>query len=72
MNAPSPGRYRHYKGPEYQVLLTVKHTETEEELVVYQALYGERGYWARPLSMFVENVEVDGKILQRFEQIMDD
>ncbi|MFK8019429.1 MAG: DUF1653 domain-containing protein [Pseudomonadales bacterium] len=69
MNTVPPGRYRHYKGPEYEVLITARHSETEEELVVYQALYGERGYWVRPLAMFVETVNVDGKERRRFEQI---
>lgn len=66
-----PGRYRHYKGPEYQVLLVARHSETEEPLVVYQALYGEYGHWARPLSMFVEQVTVEGKNIQRFERLSD-
>jgi hypothetical protein len=57
---PRPGRYRHYKGADYQVLGIARHTETEEVLVVYRALYGERGLWIRPWSMFVENVESPG------------
>lgn len=65
----SPGRYRHYKGAEYQVLLVATHSETEERLVIYQALYGERGYWARPLAMFTETVTVDGRERPRFELI---
>jgi hypothetical protein len=65
----SPGRYRHYKGAEYQVLLVATHSETEEPLVVYQALYGERGYWARPLAMFTETVTVDGRERPRFELV---
>ena len=72
MKTATAGRYRHYKGPEYEVLFTAKHTETEEELVVYQALYGERGYWVRPLEMFVETVEVNGEVRPRFEQIVDE
>ena len=70
MNTVPPGRYRHYKGPEYEVLMTARHTETEEELVVYQALYGERGYWVRPLKMFLETVNVNGIEQRRFEQII--
>ncbi len=60
------GLYRHYKGREYRVLGLVRHSETEEELVVYQALYGDFGLWVRPLAMFVEAVEVEGEILPRF------
>ena len=65
----SPGRYRHYKGAEYRVLLVATHSETEERLVIYQALYGERGYWARPLAMFTETVTVDGREQPRFELV---
>jgi len=61
------GVYRHYKGAEYWVERVVKHSETEEALVVYQALYGEFGWWARPLSMFVESVEINGESIPRFE-----
>ncbi|MCY1490964.1 hypothetical protein D9M68_247370 [compost metagenome] len=61
-----PGLYRHYKGPEYRVFGTARHSETEEELVVYQALYGEYGLWVRPLGMFLETVEVDGQPVPRF------
>lgn len=61
-----PGRYRHYKGPEYRVFAVARHSETEEEMVFYQALYGERGLWVRPLSMFVETVEFDGETVPRF------
>ncbi|WP_457857623.1 DUF1653 domain-containing protein [Psychrobacter pulmonis] len=63
------GIYRHYKGSLYQVLHTAQHSETEELLVVYRCLYGEYGVWVRPLSMFVETVEVDGKEIPRFELI---
>ncbi|MCR6481843.1 DUF1653 domain-containing protein [Amycolatopsis sp. OK19-0408] len=51
-----PGRYVHYKGGEYEVLGVARHSETEEELVVYRALYGARGLWVRPLAMFAEKV----------------
>jgi len=61
------GKYRHYKGKEYEVIGIAKHSETLEELVVYQALYGERGVWVRPVKMFLEEVEVDGKKMPRFE-----
>lgn len=62
-------KYRHYKGKEYLVLHLARHTETMEELVVYQALYGERGIWVRPLTMFLEQVVVEGKLLNRFEEV---
>jgi len=61
-----PGLYRHYKGAEYRVLGVVRHSETEEELVLYQALYGDFGLWVRPLAMFADNVEVDGRQMPRF------
>lgn len=61
-----PGRYRHYKGQEYEVLGTAKHSETEEEYVVYRALYGERGLWIRPVAMFSEVVRVGEKRVPRF------
>jgi hypothetical protein len=62
-------KYRHFKGNEYLVLYIAKHSETEEELVIYQALYGERGIWARPVAMFEESVEFEGNIVQRFKEI---
>ncbi|MDU4252870.1 DUF1653 domain-containing protein [Pseudomonas sp.] len=61
-----PGLYRHYKGQQYRVLGVARHSETEEEVVIYQALYGEFGLWVRPLSMFTEAVEVNGERLPRF------
>jgi len=61
------GIYRHYKGNEYEVLMVAKHSETEEEMVVYRALYGEYGYWVRPLAMFTEKVKVNGKTVDRFQ-----
>lgn len=61
-------RYRHYKGKDYLVLYLARHSETEEEMVVYQALYGERGIWVRPLAMFLEYVEVDGQRVRRFAE----
>lgn len=64
-------RYRHFKGNEYLVLYLAKHSETLEELVVYQALYGERGIWVRPLEMFLGQKELDGKWVNRFEEIME-
>ncbi|MDC0667109.1 DUF1653 domain-containing protein [Nannocystis radixulma] len=61
-----PGIYRHYKGPEYRVFGVARHSETEEQVVVYQALYGEYSLWIRPLSMFLESVDVDGERVPRF------
>ena len=63
------GIYRHYKGNLYQVLHMAKHSETEESLVVYRCLYGEYGVWVRPLTMFTETIEVNGKEAPRFELI---
>jgi hypothetical protein len=60
------GRYRHYKGNEYRVLGLARHSETQEELVVYQALYGEGGWWVRPRVMFQETVTVGGVPTPRF------
>ncbi|WP_276756086.1 DUF1653 domain-containing protein [Pseudoalteromonas marina] len=60
------GLYQHYKGPQYKVLYKATHSETDEQLVIYQALYGEFGIWARPLSMFLETVEKEGKTIPRF------
>lgn len=67
-----PGKYKHYKGKEYEVLGVAKHSETLEELVVYRALYDEGGLWVRPLEMFAEEVEVNGKKVPRFEYIKDE
>ena len=64
-----PGRYRHYKGNEYEVLDLVRHSETEEWLVLYRALYGERGLWVRPCAMFVEPVDMNGESCPRVELI---
>lgn len=64
-----PGKYRHYKGNEYEVICMARHSETEEEMVVYRALYGERGVWVRPASMWNETVEKDGKTYKRFTRI---
>ena len=61
-----PGIYRHYKGGRYQVLDVARHSETEELLVVYRPLYGERALWVRPLMMFTESVAVDGRVEARF------
>ena len=61
-----PGRYRHFKGNEYQVLGTARHSETLEELVVYRALYGDGGLWVRPASMWTEIIDRDGYHGPRF------
>lgn len=66
-----PGKYRHYKGKEYEVIGIARHSETLEELVMYRALYGERDMWVRPLTMFFEEVEIDGKKMPRFRYFGD-
>jgi hypothetical protein len=63
------GKYRHYKWNEYEVIGVVRHSETLEDLVVYKALYGNYDLWVRPLNMFLEEVEVNGKKVKRFEYI---
>jgi len=64
-----PGIYRHYKAGLYRVLFLARRSETEEAMVVYQALYGERGYWVRPLGHFLEKVRVEGREVPRFELV---
>jgi len=63
------GKYRHFKGNEYEVLYIAKHSETLEPMVVYRALYGEGGIWVRPASMWNETISRDGKTFKRFEFI---
>ena len=63
------GRYRHFKGMEYEVIDIAYHSETMEPMVVYRALYGERQLWVRPASMWLETIERDGKTVQRFTYI---
>ncbi len=65
----SPGRYQHYKGGEYEVVGVARHSETQEQLVVYRPLYGERALWVRPLTMFTESVVVAGESIPRFRHI---
>ena len=60
------GKYRHFKGKEYEVIGVAKHSESLEEMVIYRALYGEGGLWARPASMWDEEVEKEGKMYKRF------
>lgn len=69
MDTITPGTYEHYKGHRYEVIGVARHSETLEELVVYRALYGANDIWVRPLSMFFEKVEVEGKRVPRFRRI---
>ena len=64
-----PGRYRHFKGKEYEVLAVALHSETLEPMVVYRALYGDGGLWVRPAHMWNEMVERDGKTFPRFSPV---
>ncbi|TBW56485.1 DUF1653 domain-containing protein [Marinobacter halodurans] len=64
-----PGRYRHYKGKDYDVIGVARHSETEEELVVYRCLYGDHSLWVRPLNMFLESVDVAGESVPRFTYV---
>ena len=66
------GKYRHFKGGEYEVIGLARHSETLEPMVVYRALYGERGLWVRPAQMWNETVERDGKTYRRFTYIGED
>ena len=65
------GIYKHYKGNLYEVIDVAKHSETEEEHVVYRTLYGDSSLWVRPLAMFIETVELDGQQVARFEYVED-
>ena len=69
MDEIKPGRYRHFKGNEYEVIGIARHSETQEEMVVYRALYGDFGLWVRPAQMWNETVERDGKTFRRFTYI---
>lgn len=64
-----PGLYRHYKGGEYEVVGTVRHSETLEPMTLYRALYGQRGLWVRPAAMFLEMVDIDGVVQPRFRKV---
>jgi len=66
---PCPGRYRHYKGNDYEVIGVARHSESEEPMVVYRKLYGDGSLWVRPLAMFMEDVVVDGTTVPRFSWI---
>lgn len=63
------GKYKHFKGKYYEVIDVCRHSETLEEMVIYRTLYGNYDLWVRPLSMFTEKVEVDGKLVDRFEYV---
>lgn len=67
--ALKPGIYEHFKGNRYEVIGVARHSETLEEVVVYRALYGDHSLWVRPIAMFLETVEHDGKIMPRFRYI---
>ena len=67
--AIAPGRYRHYKGGEYEVVGVVRHSETLEPMVLYRPLYNDSGLWVRPFDMFVGQVEIGGVVLQRFAPV---
>ncbi len=69
MNEPMRGRYRHFKGGEYEVIGVARHSETDERLVIYRPLYGESGLWVRPVAMFLELVSVSGATVPRFEYL---
>ena len=69
MNTIKPGRYRHFKGNEYEVVGLAKDSETMEEVVVYRALYGEHGLWVRSAKMFAETIERDGRTMPRFQYL---
>jgi len=64
------GKYRHFKGNLYELIEIAHHSETQEPMAVYRALYGERGLWVRPLDMFLETIERDGKQVQRFQHVI--
>ena len=69
MTSIPTGRYRHYKGLDYEVIGVARHSETEEELVVYRTLYGDFSLWVRPLAMFTEEIEIDGRRVKRFAYV---
>ena len=68
-NSVQRGLYRHFKGNTYEVIETAKHSETQEDMVVYRALYGDFGLWVRPIDMFTEEVERNGRKMPRFQLI---
>ena len=72
MTYPKKGKYRHFKGGEYELLYIARHSENDEPMVVYRALYGEGGLWVRPAAMWNETVERDGKVFPRFTYLGDE
>ncbi len=68
-NPLKPGIYRHFKGNEYEVIDIVRHSETDEQMVLYRALYGDYGLWVRPLELFLGSKQVDGKRVPRFSLV---
>ena len=72
MDEIKPGRYRHFKGNEYEVIGLARHSETQEEMVIYRTLYGDFGLWVRPARLWNETVERDGKTYKRFTYIGDE
>ena len=66
-----PGCYRHYKGKHYEVIGVARHSESEEELVVYRCLYGDSSLWVRPVAMFLEEVLIEGQAMPRFARCED-
>ena len=66
------GRYKHFKGDEYEVVGVAKHSETLEEMVIYKQLYGDNSLWVRPASMWEEKVEFGGKLVKRFVFLQDE
>ncbi len=64
---PVPGVYQHYKGQLYKVVAVARHSETLQEMIIYQALYGDYEFWVRPLDMFCEQVEIEGVLMPRFK-----
>jgi hypothetical protein len=68
-NSVQRGLYRHFKGNTYEVIDTARHSETQEDMVVYRALYGDFGLWVRPIDMFTEEVERNGRKMPRFQLI---
>ena len=71
MQTITPGIYQHFKGNRYQVIDIVRHSETQDEMVLYKALYGDFGLWVRPLAMFAETIEREGKVFERFQRLAD-
>lgn len=71
-NQVQKGKYKHYKGFFYKVIDTARHSESLEDMVIYQELYGKQKFWVRPIEIFIEYVEIEGKMCKRFEFISED